>query len=403
MVWASAASAVILCVAAAPISGAWAQVYVPSHEYGGYVDANGVYTIIGNVKNELPTAISAEMTVSAYDGTAWHNHTILEHFVPARSELPFSAKMPQIAPPPEGVALPEPLISYHNASGAAPTVSVMYDETLTLHPNGTLTGYVINDGDSTVRDAVMWAVVHGEGGVVDVSRSLHGIGPLEPGQVGRFTMHPDPAVAEMAVYYSCFAPSDRSVYPVTVDRSGTDYNLRYESGAWFYRPQFVENDTAIIIQTTNSYPFETFANLELPPVTREEVFTVYRNEEPIDFIQSVDEMGMWHVAFDVRKHSQDVITIRGFVPGKVAEPLVPQYFRDDALRWVAGLDDAILGDLLLLSDIKMIPAGSPGEPHMPRWLAPLLEWYGTGQITNDAFLGAISYMIERGIVTVLPE
>ena len=33
-------------------SSAFADVFVPLHEYLGYFDANGIYTVVGNVKNE---------------------------------------------------------------------------------------------------------------------------------------------------------------------------------------------------------------------------------------------------------------------------------------------------------------------------------------------------------------
>ena len=35
------------------------------------------------------------------------------------------------------------------------------------------------------------------------------------------------------------------------------------------------------------------------------------DDEPIEFIQSIDEMGFWHVAFDVEPTSQGVVKISG--------------------------------------------------------------------------------------------
>ncbi|MXY37536.1 MAG: hypothetical protein F4Y82_03440 [Cenarchaeum sp. SB0665_bin_23] len=397
---------VVLCVLAyIGTLGAAAEVYVPDDEYTSYVDANGIYTIVGNVKNQSPTGISTAVTVSVTDGYATYTGMIQHNFIPANSELPFKVKIPQVPSPYDGdVILLDPQLEYNVTAGHIPQISVIYDEMLVLHANGTLSGFIVNNGNYTINDVIIWAVVHGADGVLDVSRSLHGIGPLNPGQTTKFVMHPDPVVADDVIYYSCFAPSSRSTYPVKAERDGMIYNLRYESGAWIYRPEFTENGTALTLQTTNSYTFDTFANIEIPPVTRQETFQVYRNDMPIDFVQSVDELGMWHLAFDIRKLSQDVITIKGFVPGVTMDPLVPEYLRYDAEQWILDeSQDRILDDLFLLSDVGMISAGYKGEPHMPRWLVPLAQWYVDGIISGDKFLDAISYMIDAGIIVVIPD
>lgn len=384
--------------------GATAEVYVPNDEYISYVDANGIYTVVGNVKNTNPTDISTIVTVSVTDGNNIYADNIQHDLLPANSELPFKVKMPQISHPYDDLVLLDPHVAYSAAIGYAPYISVIYDETLILHTNGTLSGFVVNDGDHTIRDVTIWAVVHGVDGALDVSKSLDEIGPLNPGQMGRFVMHPDPAVADDVIYYSCFAPSSRSTYPIKAQRDNMTYNFRYESGAWIYLPEFTENGTTLTLQTTNSYTFETFANIEIPPVTGQETFQVYRNGIEIDFIQSVDELGMWHLAFDIRKLSQDVITIRGFVPGLTMDPLVPEYLKYDAEQWALDeSEDKILDDLFLLSDVGMIPAGDKGEPYLPRWLVSLAQWYVDGTISDDEFLKSISYMIELGVIVVIPD
>ena len=386
------------------VYGASAEVYVPADEYISYVDANGIYTIIGNVKNTQPTDISVTVTVAVTDGITTYDHTVPPIFLQSGSELPFKVKMPQIVPPYQRLTLLEPTIVYNDGTGHTPTVSVIYDETLVLHPNGTLTGFVINDGNDTIRDVEIWAVVHGAEGALDVSASWNTIGPLSPGQTGKFVMHPDPAVADMVVYYSCFAPKSRSVYPIYAQRDNMTYNLRYESDALVYRPEFSENGTALTLQTTNSFSLETFANIEIPPVTRQETFQVYRNGIETDFIQSVDEMGMWHVAFDIRGYARDVITIRGFAPGPTLDPFVPEYIKYDAEQWLLDeSNDKLLDDLFLLADIGLVSLGSQGEPYLPRWTAPLVEWYVDGTISEDEFLTAISYLVDAGVVVVYPD
>lgn len=391
----SALCSAILVLACA--QAAYAQVYVPPDEYVSYVDANGVYTVIGNVQNEGERAVSPTITVSVQDGDFIQTVSFQHRAVPAGQELPFKIKMPGVPP---GAVLLEHEVSYVGAASPPISLSVIYDDTLVLHEDGSISGRVINLGERVLHNPAVWAVVHGDGGAIDVARNHLEIGTLEPGDAAGFVMYPDPAVAGIVSYYSCFAPSQNSVYPLKADRNGDPYDFRYESGAWFYRPQFSEDGTEVTIQTTNSYPLVVPANLEIPAVTRQEVFEVYLDGEPVRFIQSIDEMGMWHLAFDIREHSQDVVTIRGFAPGSVLPPLVPEYFRDDAAAWASGLadDDTILYDLRLLADRKMIPTGPEGDPLVPAWLGPVMGWYGAGSLTHDEFLVVVSYLVERGII-----
>lgn len=387
------------CIAAVALAApaAAADLSIPEHEFLSYVDANGIYTIIGNVKNGYGHAVAPVLTLSVRDGHDTYTHTIRHSDIPAGAELPFRIKLPGVSPDAE---LLEPEARQARAWGNTPDIRVIYDETLVVHPDGHLTGYVTNAGGHAVVNPVVWAVVHGAGGALDVARSAAPLGVVAPGQTIPFAMYPDPAVSEMAVYYSCFAPSDRSVFPIKADRGGQAYDLRYESGAWLYRPVFSEDGTEVSINATNSYPFETFANLEIPPVTRQEEFSVYLDDIPVDFIQSIDEMGLWHLAFDIPKHSQPVITVRGFEDGPLLPPLVPPYMQDNAALWAAGdiPDDVLLDDLRLLADRSMISAGPEGDPLLPGWLAAFMAWYGQGLVADGEFLAAISYMSHNGVI-----
>ena len=389
-----------LCLLAAALvsagSPAAAQLHIPLEEFGSYMDANGIYTIIGNVKNGYDWTVAPVLVLSVRDGSGIYAQTIPHNGIPAGAELPFKVKMPGI---PAGATLLEPEVYPNRAWGDPPDIRVIYDETLVVHPDGHLTGYVTNAGNHTVKDPAIWAVVHGAEGPLDVARNAHPLGIITPGQTVPFSMYPDPAVSDTVTYYSCFAPSDNSVFTIRADRDGQPYDLRYESGSWLYRPVFSADGTEVTIQSTNSYPFETFANLEIPPVTREEAFTVYLDGRDVDFIQSIDEMGMWHLAFNIPKHSQPVITVRGFEDGPLLPPLVPPYLREDAARWADGLipDDDILETLRLLADRSMMPYG-PGDPLLPRWLEPLMEWYGAGLISDDQFVAALSYLLSHGIM-----
>ena len=45
----------------------FAEVFVPVDEYVGYYDSNGIYTVVGNVKNELDFAIIPTISISVID------------------------------------------------------------------------------------------------------------------------------------------------------------------------------------------------------------------------------------------------------------------------------------------------------------------------------------------------
>lgn len=389
----------VSCVAVMPalVCMAAAQPYVIPEETMSYIDANGVYTIIGNVKNGPDGAASVVLTLTIHDNGLVHTKTVLHGAIPAGSELPFKVKMPGIS---ADAILMEPAVRPVRAWMAPLPIEVIYDQTLVIHPDGHLSGYVTNTGEHPIENPVIWAVVHGSEGPLDVARNMHEIGVVAPGQRVPFLMYPDPAISENITYYSCFAPSDNSVFTIQADRNGQQYDLRYESGAWLYGPVFSADGAEVSIQSTNSYPFETFANLEIPPVTRNESFMVYLDGDQTEFIQSIDEMGMWHLAFNIPKYSQPVITVRGFEDGPLLPVLVPPYLKYDAARWAAGLDsdDVILEDLRLLADYSMIPAGYEGDPFLPDWLGYVMGWYGAGHISDGQFLAAISYMVERGVI-----
>lgn len=379
--------------------GLWAEaeLYVLEDELGQYVDANGVYTAIGNVKNDYPWAVDPYLVLHIQDGSLLHEIVVPYDTVQAGGELPFKVKMPDVS---GDASLAHYSLSHDTTFDSSISLDVVYDDTLVVHPDGHLTGYAINSGNITLYDPVIWAVVHGSGGPLDVSRSHMPLGYVEPGQTVSFEMYPDPTVSDFVVYYSCFAPTSNYVYPLKSDRNGQTYNLRYESGAWLFQPVFNEDGTAVTIHATNSFAFETFANIEIPPVTRTESFQVLRNGEAIEFIQSIDEMGLWHVAFDIRKQSQDIITISGFQPGPILPALIPDYVRDNISSWAVGDadDDTLLNDLILLEDNSLLPKGQDGDPIVPNWVRVPAQWWGTSQITDDEFLAIISYALDMGLI-----
>lgn len=389
----TAVSLKALCVALLCVCGMQAAHALEVPEIVSYMDGNGIYTITGNVKNPHPWAVEPALEILIQDGDAKYTIDVTYGIIPPAGELPFKVKVPE--------ASVDTHILGHNISHTVRshhiTLDVLYDDTLIIHPDGHLSGRAINSGDHTLYDPILWAVIHGRDGPLDVSNTTP-LGVVEPGQIVHFEMHPDPAVSNIT-YYSCFAPSDKSVFPITANRNGQQYHLRYESGAWLYKPVFSDDGTQVTLQSTNSFPFEVYGVVEIPPVTRAEEFQVLLDGKPVEFIQSVDEMGLWHVSFRIEKQSQDVITIRGFEAGPVLPAIIPSYMRDDAISWASGMvdTDTMLQHLELMADHRLLPASS-GSASLPLWLAPLMEWWGSGQIDDDEFLGSISYLITTDTV-----
>lgn len=379
------------------IPWAEAEPYVLEDELASYIDANGIYTVIGNMKNDYHLAIKPTLTLYIQDNSTLHDIIVPYDTIPAGGELPFKIKIPDAS---ADAHLSHYSLSYDISFSDGISLDVIYDATLVIHPDGHLTGQAINSGDDILNNPIIWAVIHGVNGPLDVAQNHMPLGEVVPGQIVSFEMYPDPVISDQVVYYSCFAPSSDSVYPLRSDRNGQTYNLRYESGAWFYKPIFNDNGTAVAIQTTNSFPFEVFANIEIPAVTRAETFQVLRNGEEIESIQSIDEMGMWHVVFDIRKQSQDVITITGFESGPILPALIPDYVRENILAWAVGDadDEAILSDLTLLEDRSLLPKGQDGDPAIPGWVKMPALWWGISQITDDEFLTLITYSLNTGLI-----
>jgi len=128
----------------------FAEVFVPAHEYVGYFDSNGIYTVVGNVKNDIGYAISPMISVSVVDGTKEFSKTIQHLTLASGNEIPFKIKFPEILGP-SPTLMPAELSFEKTVSNVIP-IDVIYDQTLMVHDDGHLTGRVINSGTETISD-----------------------------------------------------------------------------------------------------------------------------------------------------------------------------------------------------------------------------------------------------------
>lgn len=385
---------------------AFAQVFIPSHEYLGYFDSDGIYTVVGNVKNENSFAVIPTITVSVLDDGNVLSKTIKHVPLGAGKEIPFKIKFFEVTGN-TPILLPSEL-SYEKTTKDPIPIEILYDKTLIKHKDGHITGRIQNTGEDTVYFPKIYAVVHGYERVLDIVQNIEFIEKIDPGEILEFSMYPDPSVTQDVFYYSCFAPVDTTVTPITTKKNGGEFDFRYDSGAWYSAAKFDDEGTTLTIRGYNSYPIETYANFEFPPISGHEKFDVTVNDEPINFIQSVDDMGFWHVAFSVGPTSQGVVKISGFEKGLPPElPKIPQWIKQNAQWWATNqISDVefLEGiDFLFEKGIIFVPSKEMKAEvnwSIPSWIKNTALWWSEEKISDDEFLYAIENLVAREIIVI---
>jgi len=291
---------------------AHADVLIPGEEFAGYFDSSGVYTVVGVVKNTENYAITSHVEVSVSENGK--TITVGQDLpsVDANKDMPFKIRIPQISA--QNASLGQPTVTFSKSAVSPPSeIHVIYDKTLVRHDDGHITGRITNDGNHTEHDVKVYAAIHGENNkFIDTGENVEKITTIEPGQTIDFSIYPDPSVAPYVNYYSCFNIGDETIVPLHTTRNGADFNFRYDSTAAFTVGGFDETGTRLSLSGINSFKIPTYVNFEFPRTSEDEKFDVLVNGEPVKFIQSRDDEGNWHVAFDVDATSQDSVIISGF-------------------------------------------------------------------------------------------
>lgn len=300
---------VVLIVGMIPV---YADVFVPEDEIVGYFDSNGIYTVVGAVKNTENYAVLPVLHLSILEN---QKELVITQQLPVvfqNKDIPFKIKIPEITS--SNVSIERFEVTFEKKLDILPSpVEVVYDRSLTKHSDGHLSGKIINKGNATVYDLKVYATIHGENNsFIDVAKNPEKIDKIEPGQTLEFTMHPDPILADLVHYYSCFALGDETIVPLNTLRNGERFDFRYDSTASFVVKGFDETGTKLSILGINSFKFPAYVNFEMPKMSDDEKFEVHVNDKPVEFIQSTDEQGNWHVAFDVEGTTQNKILISGF-------------------------------------------------------------------------------------------
>ena len=297
-----------------------AEVYIPDHEYVGFYDHDGVYTVIGGVKNTEMYPVIPTVSVSVNDHDyIFSNEYGFSPIMPAQM-LPMKIKLPQITS--ENPTLEPPKISFEITEYKFQGGYVLYDDSLILHDDGRMTGKIKNAGEQTFENFRIYALIKDKNeNILDVASSQK-FDLMKPSDTLDFEMIPHPKIADKINLYSCFAFGEAEIFPLNAERNGEQYTFRYESGAWMTDGEFNQEGTELSMYTFNSWHLDMNASLEFPQSSMHEELEVYLDgkkyaegqpvHEKIESLQSLDEMGNWHVYFTVPNFYQGDIIITGF-------------------------------------------------------------------------------------------
>ena len=387
----------------------FAEVFVPTNEYAGYFDSNGIYTVVGNVKNDVNYTIVPTISVSVIDGTEEFSEIIQHVSLGSGDEIPFKIKFPEVLGP-SPILMPAKLSFEKTMTAPINTIDVIYDQTLIVHEDGHLTGRIINTGTAIISDFKIFAVIHGfDDETLDIGRNVSPITEMKPGEIREFTMYPDPKFMSKVWYYSCFAVGQDSIIVLNVPRNDDLFKIRYDSSILLSYPEFNLQGTSLSFNLIQGWSFDNHINLEFPRFSENESFQVFLNDELIDSIQSMDDMGNWHVGFQVESQSEGILTIIGFDPQgqQIETVLIPDWIRNDAILW---LDDEI-SDSEFLNDIDYLlekqiltvyerEVIGESQRHIPSWVKISIGWWHEEEISDDEFTSLLENLIKRKIIVI---
>ena len=386
----------------------FAEVYVPAHEYTGYFDSNGIYTVVGNVKNDIGYAVVPVIYVSVVDDSKEFSKTIQHMPLSSGNEIPFKIKFPEVLGS-SPILMPAEL-SFEKTVTDTIAIDVIYDQTLIVHDDGHLTGRIINSGTDTISDFKIFAVIHGfDNETLDIGQNALPITQMEPGEIREFTMYPDPKFTSEVWYYSCFAVGQESIIVLNVPRNDDTFKIRYDSSILLSYPEFNQQGTSLSFDLIQGWSFDNHINLEFPRYSETESFQVFLNGEIIDSIQSIDDMGNWHVGFQVESQSEGILTIVGFDPQgkKISTVLIPDWIRNDADWWLdgkisdseflKGIDYLLEKQILVVSEREVI---EESKHHIPLWVKTSTNWWNEEKISDDEFTNLLENLIKRKIILV---
>ncbi|HWY33654.1 MAG TPA: hypothetical protein VNX68_03345 [Nitrosopumilaceae archaeon] len=139
-----------------------AEVWIPDNEFGGYFDSNGVYTVIGAVKNTQNVSIVPTITINIKDNEKIISNSYTLSIVDTLKDIPFKIKIPQIES--KNAILEKPDVNFVLAKHNSTNIQVIYGSTLVKHADGHTSGVIINNDTVSAYGVKVYAVIYGKDG-----------------------------------------------------------------------------------------------------------------------------------------------------------------------------------------------------------------------------------------------
>ena len=116
-------------------AGMYGEVYIPDHEFVGFYDEAGVYTVFAGVKNKEYFTIQPTITLSVMDGNQRFEQTHKLAAIEPDKMLPLKLQFPGVTGP--SPVLEEPSITYEETVNQYIGGYVLYDS-LDIQEDGSL-------------------------------------------------------------------------------------------------------------------------------------------------------------------------------------------------------------------------------------------------------------------------
>jgi hypothetical protein len=288
-----------------------ANVWVPDNEFGGFYNVNGTYTVIGAVKNTEDKAIIPSVTINVKDNDKVISETYVFSALDSGRDIPFKFKLPEIEG--KNAILEKPQVSFTAANHDAPSIDIIYGKTLVKYPDGHISGFILNNDTYTSYGVKVYAVIYDKNyKFLDVGKSVETIEKIDSGQKIAFSMYPDPLHASKVDFYSCFIVGDDPTLTVSVLKDGKPYNFTYLTSGSVTDTRFDDSKQSITATVRYPFPDKGFVNFMFPEESDNQKFSVLSNDKPVEFLQSKDPDGYWHVALALSPKSTSYLTISGF-------------------------------------------------------------------------------------------
>ncbi len=288
-----------------------AEVWIPDNEFTSYFDSDGIFTVIGAVKNSENYNIIPTVGITIHD----NENTISKSFELttdlASRDLPFKIKFPEVLS--KKPTVDAPIVSYVESPLDISNVEVIYGKTLVKHDDGHLTGQIENKRTLPMYGIKVRAVIYDSNNkFLDVAESVEDFSRIEAGEVRSFSMYSDPTLADKVGYYSCFVIGEQPVIPMFVQKDGKRFDFTYLSEGYFDEAKFDDEKKTLSLLARNPWPVQAYANFMFPRESDTQKFDVYLDGSLIQSLQSKDENNNWHVAFNLGPQSTHEILISGF-------------------------------------------------------------------------------------------